>query len=328
MLRYLAKRALTYVVMIFLTTSAGYLLAVSTLQPALLEQERIPRPTPEQVVNSFRLKGLDPTLSPWERYVDWLTGILARWDWGRSPNGAYINAEFGDRVWISTRLFLAAIILTLIIGVALGVYTAARQYKASDRVITSYSYLMYIVPAPIAYFLVQLGAISINETVGERIFFVTGISTPGLAGDGWVRFLDMLAHYAVPTFAITIVGWGAYQIAQRQYLLDNVNADFVRTARAKGLTRNQAISRHALRVSFIPVAQSIAFTVPAIFAGGFFAEKIFAWHGIGSWSIDSIALQDVNAATATLAYGSLIFAVGAILADFATTLVDPRVRVQ
>jgi peptide/nickel transport system permease protein len=187
---------------------------------------------------------------------------------------------------------------------------------------------VYIVPAPIAYFLVQLGAININETVGERIFFVTGISTPGLAGDGWVQFLDMLAHYAVPTFAITIVGWGTYQIAQRQYLLDNVNADFVRTARAKGLTRNQAITRHALRVSFIPVAQSIAFTVPAIFAGGFFAEKIFAWHGVGSWSIDSIALQDVNAATATLAYGSVIFAIGAILADFATTLVDPRVRVQ
>lgn len=85
MLRYLAKRAITYVFMIFLTTSAGYLLAVSTLQPALLEQERIPRPTPEQVVNSFRLKGLDPTLNPWERYVDWLTGIVTRWDWGGAP---------------------------------------------------------------------------------------------------------------------------------------------------------------------------------------------------------------------------------------------------
>ncbi|MBT2512407.1 ABC transporter permease [Arthrobacter sp. ISL-30] len=327
MLKYLLKRSGIYAVMIFLTTSAGYLLAVSTLQPALLEQERIPRPTPEQVTSSFRLLGLDPTKSPWERYVDWLLAIVTRWDWGRSPNGAYINSEFGDRVWISTRLFLASIILTLIIGVALGVYSAARQYSLQDRAITSYSYLVYIVPAPIAYFLVQLGAININETVGERIFFVTGISTPGIEG-GWAQFVDLLAHYAVPTFAITVVGWGTYQIAQRQYLLDNVNADFVRTARAKGLTRNQAIARHALRVSFIPVAQSIAFTIPAIFAGGFFAEKIFAWHGVGSWSIDAIALQDVNAATATLAYGSMIFALGAILADFATTLVDPRVRVQ
>src|SRR4051794_16230663 len=235
MLKYLAKRAITYVVMIFLTTSAGYFLAVSSLKPALLEQERIPRPTPEQVANSMRLKGLDPDLSPWERYVDWLTAIVTRWDWGRSPNGAYINAEFGDRVWISTRLFLASIILTLVIGVALGVYSAARQYKFQDRAITSYSYLAYIVPAPIAYFLVQLGAININESVGDRIFFVTGISTPGIQ-PGWPQFADMVGHYVVPTVAITLVGWGAYQIAQRQYLLDNVNADFVRTARAKGLT--------------------------------------------------------------------------------------------
>jgi len=327
MIKYLIKRAVTYVVMIFLTTSAGYFLAVSTMRPEILEQEKIPKPTPEQVAHSFALKGLDPAMSPWERYIQWLTGIVTRWDWGRSPNGAFVNAEFGDRVWVSTRLFLAAIVLTLVIGVALGVYTAARQYKFADRAITSYSYLTYIVPAPIAYFLVQLAAISINESAGDTIFFVTGISTPGVE-PGWPSFVDLVAHYAVPTFAITLVGWGGYQIAQRQYLLDNVNADFVRTARAKGLSRNAAIRKHALRVSFIPVAQSIAFTVPAIFAGGFFAETIFAWPGVGSWGIQAIGLQDVNAATATLAYGSVIFAIGAILADLATTLVDPRVRVS
>ncbi|MEE1620050.1 ABC transporter permease [Zafaria sp. Z1313] len=327
MLKYLGRRAATYVVMIFLTTSATYFLAVSTMKPALLEQERIPRPTPEQVERSFKGLGLDPTASPWERYVDWLSGVLFRWDWGRSPNSAFVNEQFGDRVWVSTRLFLAAIILTLVIGVVLGVVSAARQYKISDRLITGYSYFVYILPAPIGYFLIQLGAIQINAMAGERIFFVTGIATPGVE-PGWEAFWDMAAHYAVPTFAITVMGWQAYQIAQRQYLLDNVNADFVRTARAKGLTRNQAISRHALRVSFIPVAQSIAFTIPAIFTGGFFAEAIFAWPGIGLWGIQAISMADVNGTVATVAYASLIFAIGAILADFATTLVDPRVRVS
>lgn len=77
-----------------------------------------------------------------------MTNVVLHWDWGRSPNGAYINAEFGQRVWVSTRLYLVAVILSLIIGVALGVYSAARQYKFSDRVITGYSYLVYILPAP------------------------------------------------------------------------------------------------------------------------------------------------------------------------------------
>ncbi len=327
MIKYVMRRAATYLVMIFLTTSAGYLLAVSTLNPALLEQEKIPRPSPEQVQANFASLGLDPSLSAWDRYTQWLTNIFLHWDWGRSPNGAYINVEFGQRIWVSTRLYLAAVILSIIIGVALGVYSAARQYKFSDRAITGYSYLVYILPAPVAYFLVQMGAVAINSAAGQRVFFVTGISSPGVE-PGWPAFVDLAAHYVVPTFCITIMSWGGFQIAQRQYLLDSINADFVRTARAKGLTRNQAIRRHALRVSFIPVAQSIAFTVPAIFAGGFFAEAIFAWPGIGLWSIQAIGAQDVNAAAATLAYGSFLFALGAIIADIATTVVDPRVRIS
>ncbi len=119
MLKYLMKRSGIYLIMIFLTTSAGYFLAVSSLKPAVLEQEKIPRPTPpEQVAASFRGLGLDPDLNPWERYIQWLWGIVTRWDWGRSPNGAFVNAEFADRVMVSTRLFIASIILTLVIGVA------------------------------------------------------------------------------------------------------------------------------------------------------------------------------------------------------------------
>lgn len=327
MLVYLLKRAATYLVMIFLTTSATYFLAVSTMRPTLLEQEKTPRPSPEQVQANFASLGLDPAKNPWERYVDWFLGVVTRWDWGRSPNGSYVNAEFGDRVWVSTRLYITAMILTILIGVALGVYSAARQYKLSDRIITGYSYLVYILPAPIGYFLVQLGAIKINEMAGSQIFFVTGISTVGIEA-GFPAFWDLVAHYVVPTFALTIFGWQTFQIAQRQYLLDNVNADFVRTARAKGLTRNQAIRRHGLRVSFIPVAQSIAFHIPAVFTGAFFAEMIFAWPGIGLWSIQAITTADVNGTVMTVAFGSLVFAVGAILADLATTIVDPRVRVS
>ena len=327
MFRYVLQRSLTYLVMVFITTTMGYFAAVITLQPALLEQEKIPRPTPEQVQRNFASLGLDPSKSVWDVYIECFTKVVTKFFWGRSPNGAYVNEEFGQRVWVSFRLMIAATILTIVIGVALGVFTAARQYKLSDRVITSYSYLVYIIPAPVAYFLVQTAAIEINQSAGETIFYVTGISSPGVTGF-WDTTVDLAAHYVVPTFCMTVLGWSAYQIAQRQYLLDNVNADFVRTARAKGLTRNQAITRHALRVSFIPVAQSIAYQVPAIFAGAFFAETVFAWPGIGKWSIDAISQQDVNAATATLAYGSILFAIGAIIADIATSIVDPRVRIS
>lgn len=327
MTRYLLRRSIRYLVMIFVTTSVTYFFAVSTMRPALLEQEKIPRVSDAQIQQNFASLGLDPTKNPLERYGEWVLAVFTRWDWGRSPNGAFVNAEFADRMWVSARLYLAAMILTIILGVALGVYAAARQYRLTDRIITGWSYFAYILPAPIGYFLIQLVAIKINEAAGGQVLFVTGISTVGVE-PGWPAFWDMAAHYLVPTVALTVLGWQGYQISQRQYLLDNVNADFVRTARAKGLTRNQAIRKHALRVSFIPVAQSIAFQVPLVFMGAFFAEQIFAWPGIGLWSIDVISKADVNATVATVAFASLVFAVGAVLADLATSIVDPRVRVS
>ena len=148
MFRYILRRSLTYLVMVFLTTTMGYFAAVTTLKPALLEQEKVPRPSPEQVNRTLASLGLDPEMSAWDRYIQWLTNVVTKFDWGRSPNSGYINQEFGQRLWVSTRLMLAATILTIIIGVALGVYSAARQYKFSDRVITGYSYLVYIIPAP------------------------------------------------------------------------------------------------------------------------------------------------------------------------------------
>lgn len=325
MFRYVARRAVTYMVMAFLSTTAAYFIAVNLFSPGNLLRNRTPRPTVEQVNANLAALGLDPNKSAIERYFDWLQNVIFHFNWGLSPDGSSVNQEFGNRMWISFALQIVTIVLTLIIGVALGVISASKQYSTTDKLITGWSYFTYILPLPVGYLLVQLGAILINNLSGHRIIYVTGVYNPLVEGF-WPQIIDIAQHYIVPTFAMTIFGWCGYQVAQRQYLLDNVRADFVRTARATGITREQAIRRHALRVSFIPVAQSIAFTIPAVFTGSFFAESIFNWQGLGLWSIKAIGAQDVNVAVAMVAYGSIIFAVGAILADISITLVDPRVR--
>lgn len=338
MWKYLGKRAITYVAMAFLATSAAFLLSASSFRPGddmKQRQDALHPKTPEQIDAALAALGLDPNRPVLLRYFDWLKNVFTKWDWGRSPDGARVNFEFGNRVWISFSLFFLAAILTIVIGISLGVYAASRQYKLSDRIVTGYSYLVYIVPIPVAYLLVQIFFVTLNENFFDPVlgfrFFVTSINDPTLTveKDGlFTVLLDYAAHYVVPTTAITLLGWAGYQTSQRQYLLDNINADFVRTARATGLTRSQAIRKHALRVSFIPTAQSIAFEIPALFTGGFFIESIFGWPGLGKWSIGAIGNQDVMVATAMCAYGALVFAVGALLADFATTLVDPRVRMS
>ena len=125
-----------------------------------------------------------------------------------------------------------------------------------------------------------------------------------------------------------VISYAGYHLLQRSMLLDVVGSDYVRTARAKGLTRNQAIRRHGLRSSLIPVATQVAFAIPALFTGAVITEKIFAWQGMGDYFIRTISTNDVHGAVATAAFAAATTAVGAILADVAVVALDPRVRVN
>ncbi|WP_040634311.1 ABC transporter permease [Mobilicoccus pelagius] len=329
MIVYILKRLANYVVMIFVATSVAYFAAVSFMKPQTQLLQRTPRPTPEQVDTQLRLLDLDPHMNAVDRYWQWLTNIVLHWDWGYSPTGAHVNDEFFSRAFISARLVLLATLLSILIGIALGVVAAARQYKLSDRVITYGTFLISVIPSPIIYLLVQMGGIKINESAGSRLLYVTGMRSARPPEGTWPRFLDEMQHLVLPTIALTVVAYASYTLLQRSLLLDNVNADYVRTARAKGLTRMTAIRKHALRTSFIPVAQSIAFQLPGIFVGTFIIETVFAWQGLGRWTLDAITMsQSVNIAVASIAFGGLMFAIGAILADLSVAIVDPRARVS
>ena len=328
MLKYVLRRLANYAVMVFVATSIAYFAAVTFMTPQTRLLQRTPRPTVEQVNTQLRLNGLDPELNPVQRYLQWMGAIVTRFDWGLGPDGSRVNDEFFARAIISARLVLVATLVSIVIGIALGVFAASRQYKLSDRFVTNLSYFISTIPAPVIYLLVQMTGIRVNEAAGTRVFYVTGMRSAIPPEGTLARYVDELQHLVLPTIALTIVGYVSYQLLQRTLLLDNINADYVRTARAKGLTKGQAVRRHALRTSFIPVAQSIAFQIPGIFVGTFIIETVFAWQGLGRYTLDAITLtQNVNAAVAGVAFGGLMFAIGAILADLSVAIVDPRARV-
>lgn len=324
---YLLRRMLAYAVMTFVATSIAYLAAVSFLRPELMLAQATPRPTTETVQARLAGYGLDPSLSAFERYGQWLSGVVLRWDWGLSPSGVPIGGEFLQRAAVSGRLMALATIASIVLGVAVGVFTATRQHRVSDRALTTVSFLLACIPAPVAYLWVQMGGIFANAGAGRRLVYVSGMSSPVPPEGTWARLVDQAAHLALPTIALTLVGYGTYQLLQRAVLLDHVDSEYVRAARARGLTRGQAIRRHALPTSFAPVAQNAAFALPAIFAGAFVVEDVFAWEGLGRYTIEAITrTQDVNAAVASIAFGCVLFAVGAMVADVTAGLLDPRIR--
>ena len=327
LIKYLLRRLLGWLLMIVLATNITYFLAWLYLDPENNYVGRRPPLSPEQIDALLVPRNLSESVPLIERWWTWLSGIVLRWDWGLGPTGESVNEQVAYRVWVSAELVLGATIITTVLGIALGVYTASRQYKLADRIGQGSSIITMNIPTVVAGFALVLLAINFNNAVGTTVFYVTGSSSQGVEGFFPV-LVDVLQHLTLPTLGLVITGYASIHFLQRSLLLDNIKADYVRTARAKGLTKQQAIRKHALRTSLIPVATQVAFTIPLVFTGAVITERIFNWNGMGKYFLDTLNNNDVHGVVAVAAFGALMTAVGAILADVAVVVLDPRVRVS
>jgi peptide/nickel transport system permease protein len=327
MVRSVLRKAAGWVLMIVVATNATFFLASWFLDPRSNFKELRPVRSEAQIDRALAPYGLDPRVPVVHRWWDWLTSVVLHFDWGTSPTGVSVNGEVGYRALVSAELVLVATILSVVVGVALGVYTAARQYGLADRLSQAVSIVVLNVPASVAALAVVFVAIWLNQHAGLHFLYVAGENSPDVTGTLAV-IGDRLLHLILPTLTLTLMGYVGYHLTQRSLLLDTLDADFVRTARATGLTRGQAIRRHALRAALIPTAASVAFSIPAIFTGAVITETVFGWNGMGRYFIQTIAKNDVHGAVATAAFAAALTAIGAILADIATVLLDPRVRVS
>ncbi|MFC4949363.1 ABC transporter permease [Pseudonocardia sp. GCM10023141] len=312
--------------MIIVATNLTYFLANLFLDPRANYLQLRPPRSPEQIARSLAQYNLDPGTPLFGRWWTWITGIVLHWDWGTSPVGDSVNTQIGFRIGVSAQLVLFSLIFATAIGIALGVYTASRQYRFADRFNQGLSIITLNIPTVVAALVVVLLAISLNQGLGTTLLFVAGAQSPTVSGF-WPLVVDRIQHLVLPTVSLTLISYAGYHMLQRALLLDNINSDYVRMARAKGLTRQEAIRRHGLRTSLIPVATSIAFAIPALFTGAVITETIFAWQGMGQYFTQTISKNDVHGAVAVAAFGALMTAVGAILADIAVVVLDPRVRV-
>ena len=319
MLPYLARRIANYAILLFIATSMAYLMASATLDPATLWDRGDPRLNWDAVNASLAEYNISHDLPVWGRYVTWLKGVVLHWDWGMTPKGASINGMMGAKILVSVRLVFLGAFIGMIGGVALGAWTATRQYKLSDRVISLLSMILISTPAMVIAILLQVLAVEFNRTTGYQVFEFTG------EGSGVV---SRLQHLFLPTLSMSLGGVASYSRYQRNLMLDTLGADYVRTARAKGLIKRKAVTRHALRTALIPMATYFAFALAALFTGAAITERVYGWHGMGEYSILSISTYDINGVTAVVAFSGLCTLTGALLSDVFVAIVDPRVRVS
>lgn len=324
MTRFLAGRLLNYVVLLALASLLVFFLASWQFDPLENLQSRNPRP-PEAVIEAKRVElNLDKPILV--QYGLWASGVI-HGDFGTTVAGQPVTDELWRRVGVSLRLLVLGSVIGTVAGVVIGAWGAIRQYRLSDRVITALSLLVISTPAFVMATLLILSALGVNSALGVQLFEFTGETSPDAVGGVWNQFVDRLQHLVLPTATLALGGMAGYSRYQRNAMLDVLGQDFIRTARAKGLTRRRALFKHGLRTALIPMATMFAYSFAGLFTGAVFTEKIFGWHGMGEWFIQGLNTQDINIIVAIVVFAGVTVLLAGLLSDVIYAMLDPRVRV-
>lgn len=327
MLNYLIKRVSNFLFMVVLASTLGYVLASLAFDPRSNYLGANP-PIPESTINAkLDNLGVNPEKPLMGRYITWAGNVLTG-DFGLTVGEQHVNEELSRRIWVSLRLLIIGSILGSIAGVALGVFSAVRQYGVTDRAASVLSFSLLSTPVFLLAILLKFGAIEINNRIGTTFFYTIGEYSVDFSGNDWQLFLDRLQHLILPTMSIALGGIAFYSRYQRNAMLDVLGSDFLRTARAKGLSSRQSLFRHGLRVAILPMATFFAYSFGLLITGAPFTETIFGWNGMGSWFITAVQSNDINAVSAVIAFSAVLVLLSGLLADIAVAALDPRVRLR
>ncbi|MFM7826445.1 MAG: ABC transporter permease, partial [Acidimicrobiaceae bacterium] len=253
-------------------------------------------------------------------------GNVLQGDFGEDLDQNRVNEEFSRRVWVSLRLLMLGTFLGATIGVIVGVVSAVRQYEFFDRSTSLFAYFILSTPVFLLAILLKFVGIKFNDAIGWTFFFTQGEYTPGYVGSSIGRFGDRLQHLILPTLSIALGSISFYSRYQRNTMLDVLSSDHLRTARAKGLTKRQALFKHGLRVAISPMATFFAYGFGLLIAGAAFTETIYGWYGMGQWFIAAVAKNDINSVSAVVTFTAVLVLFSGFLADVILAILDPRVR--
>jgi len=257
------------------------------------------------------------------RYGKW-AAKAARFDFGQSwkykqPVSHVINTY----MWNSFYLAISSFILSFVIAIPIGVVSATKQYSIFDQVFTIFALIGISIPT---FF---FGLLLIKWlAVDLKIFPVSGMEAIGSAKHGIARTLDVLHHMFLPLLVLTLGGVAGYMRFSRTSMLEVIRQDYVRTARAKGLSEKVVIYKHALRNGLIPIITIIGLGLSGLFGGAIMTESIFKWPGIGTVALNALNSRDYPFLMGFNMFIAVLTLLGNLIADITYALVDPRVRLK
>ena len=387
MFLFIVRRLLLAIPILILSSMLVFALVVNAGDP--LENLRQRPNSGAQMQQKISLYHLDEPVM--QRYLTWAKGFV-HGDFGKDATGQPVRPKLFRALWVTMRLVIAAALIAVVLGIAVGVISAIRQYTYFDYGSTFLAFLFFAMPVFwFAVLLKEFGAIKLNNwlehpsiswigalvvvlafaglsaivfNIGEkrsrrRGFIAAGIGaavglgvvlllslwfsnhtftrwistigpeSPNFEGSFFARLGDYGGHMILPTITLAIISFATYSRFQRASMLDTMSSDYVRTAKAKGLSNKRVVFRHAFRTALIPVVTLMAIDFGLLLGGAIITETVFQWRGMGTLFYNAV-LKDIdpNTAMAYLMVTATLVIVFNIVADVAYAYLDPRIRID
>lgn len=322
MRQYIIRRVLISIVILFGVSIILYtLIRVMPGDYILTLTVNNPKVTPEMVASLEKIYGLDTTVA--QGYIRWISSAL-KGDFGESfIYKTPVTQVLSQRMWVSFSLALPAFIIQLLIGIPLGVISATRQYSKLDYALTAFVFVGISMPSFFfaallqRVFAVWLGVLPLSGMVDARKSY-----------QGFALTLDKARHYILPIMVLSITSMGVWMRYARSNMLDVLHSDYIRTARAKGLSESRVIYSHAFSNTLIPIVTLVGLYLPGLFSGAMITERVFAIQGIGYAGFDALIKGDIPFVMAFFMFLAVLAVLGTLLSDIFYAVVDPRVRLS
>ncbi len=259
----------------------------------------------------------------WQQYLDWL-GRLVRLDFGvsMSADARPVIDKIMERLPLTIGMNVASLVLTLVIAVPLGVYSAVRRNSPGDRLLTVLVFIGFAMPSFwMALILMMIFGIDLGWLP------MSGITSLGYESlDTWGRIKDVTSHLIMPVAVYTFGSLAGMSRYMRACMLEVMEQDYMLTARAKGLSPAAVVWRHGLRNALLPLITLLGLSVPGLIGGSVIIESIFALPGLGQLFYAAVMARDYPLIMGNLVLGAVLTLAGNVLADLLYGIADPRIR--
>ena len=318
MSNYIRKRLLQVIPVVFgITILTFFIMKLAPGGP--LSGMISPRVSSESLLRAQEAMGLNKPIIV--QYWNWLKQLL-QGNFGYSTyNGQPVLEQIVERLPATLLLTVTAFVLSYVVGIPLGVYSATHKYSKGDYGLTVFSFVGISVPSfffgmgLIYFFALRLGWLP-----------TSGFGSSTFKGVGMDLFLHKAKYLIMPAMVMSLSNIATVMRFTRSSMIETLSQDYIRTARAKGLSEKVVVYRHALKNSMIPVITIFGQSIPHLFGGAYITEKVFGWPGMGLLGVEAIANRDYQILMGLTLFTAILVMLGNLLSDIMYSVVDPRIR--